>query len=101
MFKKFKGKFYECLGTQPLKIVFRNRINDDIVRHFGLHKIPKLILIENIIFKIISLLDTNEVFLNNDEEDNGLTYNETESDSETEGEESDNETDNELEEVNL
>ena len=96
------GKFYECLGSQPLKIVFRNRINDDIVRHFGLHKMPEINLDRKYYIQNNEVyLDTNEVFLNDDEEDNGLTYN---SGSETEEEtdnESENETDNELEEVNL
>ena len=100
------GKFYECLGTQPLKIVFRNRINDDIVRHFGLHKMPEINLDRKYYIQNNEVyLDTNEVFLNNDEEDNGLTYDNTDSgsetDNETDDEESENETDNELEEVNL
>ena len=30
------GNYYECLGAQPLKIIFRNKINDKIVEHFGL-----------------------------------------------------------------
>jgi len=100
------GKFYECLGTQPLKIVFRNRINDDIVKHFGLHKMPEINLNRKYYIQNNEVyLDTNEVFLNNDEEDNGLTYNDTESGSDTENESDKGSTDNEsveeLEEVNL
>ena len=106
------GKFYECLGAQPLKIIFRNKINDDIVEHFGLNKIPEININRKYYIQNNELyLDTNEVSLNND---NGLTLTESsedeesnlgESDSEDElsdNELSDNElSDNELEEVKI
>ena len=102
------GKFYECLGAQPLKIIFRNKINDDIVEHFGLNKIPEINIDRKYYIQNNELyLDTNEVLLS---EDNGLTLTdssdeEEESDSgesETDEELSDNElSDNELEEVNM
>ena len=61
-------KFYECLGTQPLKIIFRNTINDDIVRHFGLNKISDLNLDRKYYIQTNELyLDTNEIYMNNNE----------------------------------
>jgi hypothetical protein len=102
------GKLYDCLGTQPLKIIFRNKINDDIVEHFGLNKIPEINIDRKYYIQNNELyLDTNEVLLT---EDNGLTLTESsgeeeESDtgeSESEEELSDNEvSDNELEEVKI
>jgi hypothetical protein len=103
-------KFYECLGTQPLKIIFRNNINDDIVRHFGLNKISDLNLDRKYYIQTNELyLDTNEIYMNNNE--NGYMKSNEQEDSESdesdsgESEENDNEfsdnefSDNELEEL--
>ena len=74
-------KFYECLGTQPLKIIFRNTINDDIVRHFGLNKISDLNLDRKYYIQTNELyLDTNEIYMNNNE--NGYIRQSDESESE-------------------
>ena len=86
--------FYECLGTQPLKIIFRNKINDDIVRHFGLNKIPEINLDRK--YYIINnelYLDTNEIYLNNE---NNYCVSESEEESSSEDSPSDN-----VEKINL
>ena len=81
--------FYECLGTQPLKIIFRNKINDDIVKHFGLDKIPEINLDRKYyIYNNELYLDTNEVYLNNE---NNYCYTSSEEEESTSEEESEDE----------
>jgi hypothetical protein len=78
--------FYQHLGSQPLKIIFRNKINDDIVKHFGLDRIPdininrKYYIMNNELY-----LETNEVILNNS--DSGFTYSNISEDEYSGGEE--------------
>jgi len=89
------AKYYQYLGSQPLKIIFRNKINDDIVEHFGLNRIPEINIDRKYYIQNNELyLDTNEVLLHH--QDNGLTYC---SESETDEEETEDE--DELEEVEL
>lgn len=77
--------FYECLGTQPLKMIFRNKINDDIVKHFGLNKIPEINLDRKYyIYNNELYLDTNEVYLNNE---NNYCYTSSEEEEESTSEE--------------
>lgn len=59
--------FYECLGTQPLKMVFSHLINDDYVKRHGYNVFPDTTLSRNYHIKGNELyLDTNEVELDND-----------------------------------
>ena len=102
------GRFYECLGNQPLKIIFRNKINDDIVKHFGLHRIPEINLDRKYYIQNNELyLDTNEVYMNKDENnythiDNDSSSDEEElSDNDVSSDEDEEMSDTNLEEVNI
>nr|QDY52067.1 hypothetical protein 3_46 [Mimiviridae sp. ChoanoV1] len=62
------SNFYECLGTQPLKIIFRNKINDKIVEHFGLNKMPDINLTRDYYILNNELyLESNEIVFNREE----------------------------------
>ena len=59
--------FYECLGTQPLKIVFSHLIDDEYVRRHGFNVFPDTNLSRNYHIKKNELyLDTNEVELDSE-----------------------------------
>ena len=56
--------FYECLGTQPLKIVFSHLIDDEYVKRHGYNVFPDTNLSRKYHIKKNELyLDTNEVEL--------------------------------------
>lgn len=99
------ASFYQHLGSQPLKIIFRNKINDDIVRHFGLDRIPEININRKYYIMNNELyLETNEVILDNS--DNGFTYSNISEDEYSEEEdlttdEEESSEDEELEEVNM
>jgi hypothetical protein len=60
--------FYECLGTQPLKIVFSHLIDDEYVKRHGFNVFPDTNLSRDYhINKNELYLDTNEVELDTDE----------------------------------
>lgn len=60
--------FYECLGTQPLKIVFSHLIDDEYVQRHGFNVFPDTNLSRDYhINKNELYLDTNEVELDTDE----------------------------------
>ena len=60
-------EFYECLGTQPLKIVFTHNINEDYVKRHNFNIYPDTDLTREFsIDNNILYLDTNEVLLEND-----------------------------------
>jgi hypothetical protein len=66
--------FYELLGTQPLKIVFSHLIDDEFVLRHGFNIFPETELSRKYhIHKNELYLDTNEIFLEEDEDDNGIT----------------------------
>ena len=100
--------FYECLGTQPLKIVFSHLIDDEYVRRHGFNVFPDTNLSRNYhIQKNELYLDTNEVELDteNTQLEGGGFYEEAEvdensdySDSDLE-KNSDSDSDSELEEL--
>ncbi len=75
--------FYECLGNQPLKIVFSHLIDDDYVKRHGYNVFPDTTLTRKYTIKGNELyLDTNEVELENNDghnEGNGF-YLENDSD---------------------
>ena len=65
--------FYECLGTQPLKIVFSHLIDDNFVRRHGFDIYPDTELSRTYrIDKNNLYLDTNEVMM---ETNNGINVN--------------------------
>ena len=102
MLFKNLGNYYECLGAQPLKIIFRNKINDKIVEHFGLNKIPDINLTRDYYILNNELyLDSNEVVFNKDENNyNGSLSTDDES-SEDGITDEENESDIELESVDI
>ena len=66
-------------------MIFRNKINDDIVKHFGLNKIPEINLDRKYyIYNNELYLDTNEVYLNNE---NNYCYTSSEEEEESTSEE--------------
>ena len=91
--------FYECLGNQPLKMVFSHLIDDDYVIRHGYNVYPDTNLNRNYVIKKNELyLDSNEVEL--DTEDNQLVghgdyidEDEDEDEIETDEEESDSDDD--------
>lgn len=63
-------EFYECLGTQPLKVIFTHKISEDYVKRHNFNIYPDTDL--NRDFKIdnnILYLDTNEILLENENTD--------------------------------
>ena len=60
-------EFYECLGTQPLKIIFTHRINDEYIKRHNFNIYPDTELTrEYSIDNNILYLDTNEIQLENE-----------------------------------
>ena len=57
-------EFYECLGTQPLKIIFTHNLNDEYVKRHNFNIYPDTDLSrEYLIENNVLYLDTNEVEL--------------------------------------
>lgn len=60
--------FYECLGTQPLKMVFSHLINEDYVKRHGFNVFPDTDLSRDFhIHKNELYLDSNEIELDPEE----------------------------------
>ena len=64
-------EFYECLGTQPLKIIFTHNINEQYIKRHNFNIYPDTELTRDYeIQNNILYLNTNEILLENE---NGLT----------------------------
>lgn len=60
-------EFYECLGTQPLKIIFSHNINDEYVKRHNFNIYPDTDLSRDyLIENNILYLNTNEIVLENE-----------------------------------
>ena len=60
-------EFYECLGTQPLKIIFSHNINDEYVKRHNFNIYPDTSLSRDYLIETnILYLNTNEIVLENE-----------------------------------